>query len=106
MEDEDVKKQIDSIVDRQAQIDTEVQMLTEAHKKAEERIGKLEGAIVTIVDLLGDIVKSQKEMVQIQKEMTQAQRSTDERVTELAEKVNDFITTFEVYISEKDESND
>ena len=52
----------------------DVQTLREEQTKAEKRIGRLEGAMVVVVNMIGDLTK--------------AQQATDETVKALAEKVD------------------
>jgi hypothetical protein len=79
---------MDFIVEQQAKLVVDLQMLTEAHTKAEARLSKveekvnnhdpriaaLEGAVITAVGLAGDLMRSQ--------------RATEETVKSLVEKAD------------------
>ncbi len=108
MENDETQKKMDFIIGQQAQFVVDLQILAEAQKrteahlsslaeshiKAEQRLSNLEGALVGMVNLLGDTIKVQKELAEEQKEL----KAT---VTELTEKLDVFILTFERYISDR-----
>ncbi len=74
MSEQEMRNKMDFILEQQAQLVTDLQMLTEAHVKAEARLSKaeekvgnhdpriaaLESAVITVIGLVGDSAKSQK----------------------------------------------
>ncbi len=88
MSEQEMRNKMDFIVEQQARLVVDLQMLTEAHAKAEARlsgseekvnnhdprIAALEGAVITVIGLVGD--------------STRSQRATEETVKSLIEKVD------------------
>lgn len=100
MNQKEVAKTIQFILDQQAKFAADIQQLGEAQKQlsesqkqAEGRLSGLEGAVVIGVNLINDLTKNISDL-------TEVQRRADNTVSELAEKVDAFITTVERYISE------
>ena len=112
MTNEEMQKLMQFILEQQAQFAVNIQKLEEAQArseaaqaKSEERIGRLEGAIVGVVNLLGNLTKAQErtdakvsELAEKVTELTEAQKQTDERL-------NALINTVERYISERRNGN-
>jgi septation ring formation regulator EzrA len=99
--DEDVNRKMDFIVEQQAQLAGDLQKLAESHAKAEERISNLEGAMVGVVGIIGDVVKAQKELVKNQQELAEARKVPDQKLAELGERVDAFIVTVERYLGNR-----
>ncbi|MGH9766293.1 MAG: hypothetical protein ACREAB_02565 [Blastocatellia bacterium] len=88
MSEQEMRSKMEFIVDQQARLVVDLQMLTKAHAKAEARLSKaeekvgnhdpriaaLESVVITVVGLVGDSVKSQK--------------ATEETVKTLVERVD------------------
>jgi len=91
MTNEERDKTINFILEQQAKLTVDLQQLAEAGVAAEKRISRLEGAIVTVVNMIGE-----------------SNKRTDARITELnerwvetSERMNHFILVLEKYISER-----
>lgn len=88
MSEQEMRNKMDFIVEQQARLVVDLQMLIEAHTKAEARLSKaeekvnnhdpriaaLESAVITVVGLVGD--------------SSQSQKSAEETVKSLIEKVD------------------
>jgi predicted nucleic acid-binding Zn-ribbon protein len=95
---QEMNRRMEFIIEQQAKfsvniqkLEENVQKLTEAHTKAEQRMTRMEGAFVGLVNLIGD-----------------SQRQTETRITELAdaqahtdERLNTFINVLERYIDSR-----
>jgi predicted nucleic acid-binding Zn-ribbon protein len=91
MTNEDRNRTIDFILTQQAKLTSDVQQLAEATAASEKRISRLEGAVVTVVNMIGE-----------------SNKRTDARIAELNEKwvetgerLDHFIFVLEKYISER-----
>lgn len=73
MSEQEMRNKMDFIVEQQAQFAVDMQLLREQQTKAEARISRLESAIVVVVNMIGDLTKSQK--------------TTDETVRKMAEDI-------------------
>ena len=74
MSEQEIRNKMDFIVEQQAQFVIDLQQLREEQAKATARVSRLEGAIVTVVNLIGDLGKAQK--------------ASDERISIVVEKVD------------------
>ena len=106
MTNEEMQKLMQFILEQQAQFAVNIQKLEEAqarseaaHAKSEERIGRLEGAIVGVVDLLGTLTRAQErtdakvnELTEKVTQLTEAQKQTDERLNALINMVERYLT--------------
>ena len=101
MTDGDLRQKMEFIVEHQAQFAADIQKLGEAQVEADARMTRIEGAVVTVVDLLGQLARSQERTVVQLAELAEAQKRTDEALAETNERLNSFITFVERYISER-----
>ena len=94
MTDEEMQRKMEFIVEQQAQFAVNIQKLEDAQARAEKRaeqsegrIGELEGAIVTVVNLVGQLAEAQERtdarLSQLATEITEAQKRTEERLNSL-----------------------
>src|ERR687884_443459 len=100
MTDEEMRRKMEFIVEQQAQFAVNIEQLREAQSNAEARLGRLEGAVVAVVDVVG-------RLSQILDRLTLGLEQTNNNVAQLAEaqartdeRLNAFITVVERYISE------
>src|SRR5438477_8053130 len=93
MDQKEIEKTIQFILDQQAKFAADIQQLGEAQKQAEGRLSRLEDAVVIGVNLINDLTKNVSALAE-------AQKRTENTVSELSEKVDAFIITVERYISE------
>jgi predicted nucleic acid-binding Zn-ribbon protein len=99
MSEQEMQRKMEFIVEQQAIFVTDLQKLQEEHAKAESRISRLEGAMVTVVNLMGDLAKAQKiteakisEMSEKVAAVTARVDKVIERFDELNERLDTFIT--------------
>lgn len=107
MTDEEMQKKMEFIIEQQAQFAADIQKLSEAQVKAEERMGKIEGAVVTLVNMVGKLTEAQERTDSRLGEWAEAQARMNSKIAELAEaqlhtdeRLNAFILVVERYISE------
>lgn len=100
MDQKDIEKTIQFILDQQAKFAADIQQISEAQKQAEGRLSGLEGAVVIGVNLINDLTKGTNDLTKNVSALAEAHKQTENTVSELAEKVDAFITTVERYISE------
>jgi len=108
MNNDEMQRNMEFIVSQQAQFAADIQKLQEAHVQAEARITRIEGAVVTVVDLVGQLARTQEttgtqiaELVNSQKRTDEAMKRTDEALAETNERLNTFINFVERYISDR-----
>jgi hypothetical protein len=85
MSEQEIRNKMDFIVEQQAQFVIDLQQLREEQAKATARVSRLEGAIVTVVNLIGDLSKAQK--------------ANDERVSIVVEKVDALTERLDTFIN-------
>ncbi|MCA1628297.1 MAG: hypothetical protein LC742_10090 [Acidobacteria bacterium] len=94
MTNEEMQKTMQFILEQQAQFVVNIQKLEEEQTRAVERMTRIEGAIVSVVNLIGKLTTTQEQLAQAQLEMsakwetrfaelTEAQKQTDERLNAL-----------------------
>lgn len=81
------------IVEQQAQFAINQQQFALNQEQVERRVSRLEGAIVTVISMIGELTKAQKHTEEKLNELIEAQAHTDERL-------NIFINVVERHISE------
>jgi ABC-type transporter Mla subunit MlaD len=108
MTDGDLRKKMEFIVEQQAQFTVNIQKLEEnlgrlekAHVEADARMTRIEGAVVTVVDLVGQLARSQERTVTQLAELAAAQKRTDEALAETNDRLNSFINFVERYLSDR-----
>src|ERR1041384_1395967 len=99
MTNEEMQKLMQFILDQQAQFAVNIQKLEEAQAKSDERISRLEGAIVGVVDLIGALTRAQErtdaklnELAEKVTQLADAQKQTDERLNALINMVERYLT--------------
>jgi ABC-type transporter Mla subunit MlaD len=101
MNNEEMQRNMEFIVSQQAQFAADIQKLQEAHVQAEARITRIEGAVVTVVDLVGQLARSQETTGTQIAELVKSQKRTDEALAETNERLNSFINFVERYLSDR-----
>lgn len=101
MNNDEMQRNMEFIVSQQAQFAADIQKLQEAHVQAEARITRIEGAVVTVVDLVGQLARSQETTGTQIAELVKSQKRTDEALAETNERLNTFINFVERYISDR-----
>ncbi len=96
MNSEEMQRNIEFVVSQQAQFAADIQELKEAQIQAEARMTRIEGALVTVVDLVEQLARSTATQIA---ELVEAQKRTDEALAETNDRLNSFITFVERYIS-------
>jgi predicted nucleic acid-binding Zn-ribbon protein len=95
---QEMDQRMEFIIEQQAQfsvniqkLEENVQKLTDAQTNAEQRMNRMEGAFVGLVNLIGDAQKQTETQIT---GLAQAQSRTDERL-------NTFINVLEKYIASR-----
>jgi hypothetical protein len=108
MSEQDIQEQIEFILDQQARLTADLRRLSEAQVNAEARmsttearISNLEGAMVGLVNLFGEVVKAQKTTDTTVADLGGKIEALIGRVNTLAERVDAFISTVRHYLTEK-----
>ncbi len=102
MSEEELNRKMEFIVEQQAQFAADIQVMREVHAAdtqllkdetnlLKEQYRSLSDAVTTVVGLVGGLAQSQADLVV-------AQRKTDEKLAELAERLNIFMGVVERYI--------
>ena len=103
MTNEEMQKTMSFIVEQQAQFVVNMQKLEETQIRAEERIGELDGAMVTVVNLVGQLAEAQERtdarLSQLATEIAEAQKRTEAALAEGSERLNSLIIVVERYFS-------
>ena len=108
MAEQDIQKRIDFILEQQAQLTADLQRLAEAQVNfetrlgsAEARIGNLEGAMVGLVNLFGEVVKAHKNTDATVSDLVGKAEGLAGQVSTLAERMETFMSTIRNYFSER-----
>ena len=92
MTDEEMRRRMEFIIEQQAQFAVNIEQLREAQRDSEARLGRLGGAVVAVVDIVGRLTQGLERTDRNVALLAEAQLRTDERL-------NAFITVVERYIS-------
>lgn len=100
MNSDEIQKKMDFIIEQQAQFTVNVQKLEEnlqrlegSQENAEKRMSRLEGAIVSLVNIIGDSQKATDEKIkQVAETQSKALAETNERLNSLIIVVERFIS--------------
>ncbi len=92
MTDEEMRRKMEFIIEQQAQFAVNIEQLREAQSNAEVRLGKLEGSVVAVINMIGRLTQGLERTDRTVAQLAEAQARTDERL-------NAFITVVERYIS-------
>jgi len=101
MANEEMQRNMEFIVSQQAQFAADIQKLGEVQLQFDARMTRIEGAVVTVVDLVGQLARSQETTATQIAELAEAQKRTDEALAETNDRLNSFITFVERYISDR-----
>ena len=103
MTNEEMQRKMEFIIEQQAQFVVNFQKLEEAHRRADERTGELEGAMVSVVNLVGQLAEAQVQtdsrLSQLATEIAEAQKRTEAALAESSERLNSLIIVVERYFS-------
>lgn len=96
MNNDDMQRKMDFIVNQQAQFSTDIQQLNELHAKGEERIGRIENAVlslanhtVTLTERVTEIASAQIRLETRMAELAESQTHTDQRLNALIDIVRE-----------------
>jgi predicted nucleic acid-binding Zn-ribbon protein len=98
MTNEDRNKTIDFILTQQAKLTSDMQQLAEAAVASEKRISRLEGAVVTVVNMIG---QSNKRITELNERTDAGIAELNQKRAEPNERLDHFIFVLEKYISER-----
>ena len=102
MSEQEMQRKMGFIVEQQAQFVTNLQLLREEQTKAESRVSRLEGAIATVVNMIGELGKVQKTSEAKISEMAEKVTAVTVRVDELTDRLDTFINMIvERFISDQ-----
>lgn len=103
MTNEEMQRKMEFIIEQQAQFAVNFQKLEEAQTRADERTGELEGAMVAVVNLVGQLAEAQvrtdARLSQLATEVAEAQKRTAAALAETSERLNSLIVVVERYFS-------
>ena len=110
MTNEEMQRNMEFIVSQQAQFAADIQKLGEVQLEVDARMTRIEGAVVTVVDLVGQLARSTAtqiaEIVEAQKRTNEALartnealERTNEALAETDERLNSLIVVVERYFS-------
>ncbi len=104
MNNEEIQKKMDFIIEQQAQFAGDIQRskeIQEAEAKLwREKYNGLTDAMTTVVGWIGKLAQGQTELAEAQKSLTEAQKRTEAQLAETNERLNVFINVVERYINE------
>jgi hypothetical protein len=80
MTNEEIQKVMEFIIKQQESFAESMEQMRDSHVRAEERISKLETAVVGLFGVVSDIGKAQKELAGKVTELAEAQLHTEQRL--------------------------
>jgi hypothetical protein len=98
MTNEQRDKTINFILEQQARVTSGLQQLAEAAVTSEKRISRLEGAIVTVVNMIGE---NNKRIAELSERTDARIADLNQKWDETSERLDHFIFVLEKYISER-----
>jgi len=108
MSEQEIEKRIEFILEQQAQLTAEVQRLSETQTNfetrlgsAEARIGNLEGAMVGLVNLFGEVVKAHKNTDATVSDLVGKAEKLADQMNTLADRMETFMSAIRSYMSER-----
>jgi len=108
MTNEEMQKTMQFILEQQAQFAINIQKLEEEQTKAAARMTQIEGAIVSVVSLIGKLTTAQEQLAEAQKqagtkiaELAEAQKQTDEQLRHTDGRLSVLINMVERYFSDR-----
>ncbi len=87
------------IVEQQAKFAVDLRKLQEEQAKAESRISRLEGAVVTVVNMIGELAKAQKATDANINDLSGKIDTVTNRVDKLAERVDNLTERMDTFIT-------
>lgn len=97
MTDPEIRNQMEFILNQQAQSAVIVQRLSESQEQIKERVSRLEGAFVGLVNIIGETHKATQAKLEV---LAQAQIVMEGALKETNERLNTFIDVVERHITE------
>ncbi len=94
MENQEIQRTIQFIINQQAQFTTDIQQLREVQKEQQGQIRQLADAVIAVTGLMGRVAKAQEEVARQQVESAR-------RHDELEERFNSFVAFMEKYLSDR-----
>ena len=94
-----MQQNMEFIIAQQAQFASDIQKIVEVQLQFDARMTRIEGAVITIVDLVGKLAESQDKMFANLAELAEAQKRTDAALAETNERLNSLIIVVERYFS-------
>lgn len=105
MNEEELRKKMEFIIEQQAQFAADIQQLRETQeaeaKLWREKHNSLTDALTTVVGIVGKLAEAQERAEARLAELAEAQKHTNTQVAETNERLNIFINVVERYISER-----
>lgn len=99
MDDEQLQRKIEFIIEQQAQFTADIQMLresqaeiVEAQRKGEERMERMENVVLRLAGVVERVVEVQEQTVKTVAETVKTVADTDERLNSLITVVKRFIS--------------
>lgn len=92
MSENEMQRKMEFIVEQQALFVSDLQKLQDEQAKSESRISRLEGAVVAVVNLIGDLAKAQKTTETKLSDLSDKFYAMTERVDGLTVRMDTFIT--------------
>ncbi len=99
MNEDDIRKKMEFIVEQQAQFAVNIQKLEEADARASERMSKLETGFVSMFNFGVELREAQRQTRETQQHTDEALAKLTGRVQEVTDRLDNLILVFERYIS-------
>jgi hypothetical protein len=109
MSNEEMQRTMEFILRQQAQFSVDIQELRGTQQRGEERMTRMEGVIMRLVDVVEKVVEAQartdQKIAEVDERLSQKLADLSQKLAETDERLNTLITVVERYISEKHNGN-
>src|SRR5262245_28009270 len=99
MSENEMQRKMEFIVEQQALFVSDLQKLQDEQAKSESRISRLEGAVVAVVNLIGDLAQAQKITETKLSDLSDKFNAMTDRLDRVTERVDGLTVRMDTFIT-------